>query len=319
MSRTTGSITVEKSDNVLVATLSNPPLALMDLEIVEQLGQLAQRADRDASVGGVVLTGGHADRFVAHYDVAELLQNARSSPPVRPWVARQALAVVAGLRRLPGGDRLLQDSPAAGLWFVERFHEVTRSIESCAAVWVAAINGSAMGGGSELALACDLRIARTGDHVIGQPEIMLGFPPGGGATQRLSRLVGPAKALRMILDGRPLTPMEALNVGLVDQVVDAESVLSVAVKEAARLGARPKAAIGATKRAIYQGASLRLDRGLRFEASEFLGALGTEEALDGMQAYVRATSERGELPAYDSDAVAAAFARGRFHPADRVN
>src|SRR5262249_9751926 len=77
MSRTTGSITVEKSDNVLVATLSNPPLALMDPEIVEQLGQLAQRADRDASVGGVVLTGGHADRFVAHYDVAELLQNAR--------------------------------------------------------------------------------------------------------------------------------------------------------------------------------------------------------------------------------------------------
>jgi enoyl-CoA hydratase/carnithine racemase len=176
-----------------------------------------------------------------------------------------------------------------------------------------------MGGGSELALACDLRIARAGDHAIGQPEIMLGFPPGGGGTQRLSRLVGPAKALRIILEGRPLTPTEALDVGLVDQVVDGESLLSVAVKEAARLGARPKAAIGAAKRAIYQGASLRLDRGLRFEASEFVGALGTEEALDAMQAYVQATSELGDLPAYDSDTVAAVLARGRFHLVDRVN
>ena len=319
MSLTTGSIAVEKSDNVLVATLSNPPLALMDHEVVEQLGQLAQRADRDSSVGGVVLTGAHPDRFLAHYDVAELLQGARSSPRVRPRVARQALLVVAGLRKLPGGDRLLQDSPAAGLRLVERFHEVTRSIESSAADWVAAINGSAMGGGCELALACDLRIARAGDHAIGQPEIMLGFPPGGGGTQRLSRLVGPAKALRMILDGHPLTPTEALDVGLVDQVVDGESLLSVAVKEAARLGARPKAAIGAAKRAIYQGASLRLDRGLRFEASEFVGALGTEEALDAMQAYVQATSELDELPAYNPDTRAAAFARGRFHPVDRVN
>jgi enoyl-CoA hydratase/carnithine racemase len=312
LNHTTGSISVDKHDNVLIATLSNPPLALMDLEMMEQLGELAERADRDVSVGGVVLTGAHPDRFVAHYDVAELLQNARSSPHVPPRIARGALSLVAGLRKLPGGNQLLQASPAAGLWFVERFHEVTRSIESCAAVWVAAINGSAMGGGSELALACDLRIATAGDHAIGQPEIMLGFTPGGGGTQRLSRLIGPAKALRMILEGRPLTPTEALDVGLVDQVVDAESLLTVAVKEAARLGARPKAAIGAAKRAIYDGASLPLDRGLRFEASEFLGSLSTEEALNAMQAYVHVTGERGELPAYDSDTVAAALSRGRF-------
>src|SRR6516164_8057026 len=116
MSLTTGSIAVEKSDNVLVATLSNPPLAFMDHEVVEQLGQLAQRADRDSSVGGVVLTGAHPDRFLAHYDVAELLQNARSSPRVRPRVARQALLVVAGLRKLP----------AAGLsWSRRRSEEHT--------------------------------------------------------------------------------------------------------------------------------------------------------------------------------------------------
>jgi enoyl-CoA hydratase len=312
MIQTTGAVVVEKRDNVLVATISNPPLALMDQAIVEQIGQLADRVTGDASVGAVVLTGAHPDRFVAHYDVAELLQNARSSPRVRPRTARKALSVVAGLRKLPGGDCLLRRSPAAGLWFVERFHEVLLSIQSCPAVWVAAINGSAMGGGSELALACDVRIASAGDHAIGQPEIMLGFPPGGGATQRLLRLLGTAGALRVVLDGRPLSPVEALNLGMVDHVVDAESLLPFAVQEAARLGARPKAAIGAAKRAIYQGASLPLDRGLRFEASEFLAALATEEALEAMDAYVRTTRELGELPAYDSDTVAAAFARGRF-------
>ena len=86
MIHTTGGIAVEKRDNVLVATISNPPLALMDLTIVAEIGRLADRASRDASVGAVVLTGAHPDRFVAHYDVAELLANARSSPRVRPRV-----------------------------------------------------------------------------------------------------------------------------------------------------------------------------------------------------------------------------------------
>src|SRR6516162_10405193 len=248
MSRTTGSIAVEKSDNVLVATLSNPPLALMDLEIVEQLGQLAQRADRDASVGGVVLTGAHPDRFVAHYDVAELLQGARSSPRVRPRVARQALLVVAGLRKLPGGDRLLQDSPAGGLRLAERFHEVMRSIESSAAVWVAAINGSAMGGGCELALACDLRIARAGDHAIGQPEILLGFPPGGGGTQRLVRLLGTHQGLKRMLDGGGLDPESAAQIGYVDEVVPADELIDRAVALGDRLAQRLKLTVAAVKR-----------------------------------------------------------------------
>lgn len=292
--------------------MSNPPHAVMDLEIVEQLGALVRRVDRDPSVGGVVLTGAHADRFIAHYDVAELLQNARSTPSVRAGTAHRALSIVAALRKLPGADQLLKNSPAAGLRSAERFHEVTRSIQSSNAVWVAAINGSALGGGCELALACDVRIACAGAHVIGQPEIMLGIMPGGGATQRLTRLLGPARALRIMLDGEPLTPAEALDVGLVDQMVDAEQLLTIAVAEAKRLGSRPKAAIGALKRAVYHGGSMRLDRGLRFEASEFVGALGTKEALEALQAYVDLTGRLNELPGYDSEVVSATLAQGRF-------
>jgi enoyl-CoA hydratase/carnithine racemase len=312
MVETSGSVIVEHRGSVLVATMSNPPLAVMDLEIVEQLGELVRRVDRDPSVGGVVLTGAHPDRFIAHYDVAELLQNARSSPSVRPGVARKALSMVAALRKLPRADQLLKNSPAAGLRFAERFHEVTRSIQSSSAVWVAAINGSALGGGCELALACDVRIACAGAHVIGQPEIMLGIMPGGGATQRLTRMLGPARALRIMLEGVPLTPEQALEVGLVDQLVDAEQLMTVAVAEAMRLGSRPKAAVGALKRAVYHGGSMRLDRGLRFEASEFVGALGTQDALQAMQAYVDLTGRLYELPAYDSDVVSTTLARGRF-------
>jgi len=312
MIQTTGCVVVEQRDNVLVATMSNPPLALMDLEIVEQLGDLVRRVDRDPSVGGVVLTGAHADRFIAHYDVAELLQIARSSPGLRPSAARKALSIAAALRKLPGIDRLLTNSPAAGLRFAERFHEVTRSIESSNAVWVAAINGSALGGGCELALACDVRIACVGDHVIGQPEIMLGITPGGGATQRLSRLLGPATALRLMLSGELLTPERALDVGVVDQVINPEQLLKVAVAEAAGLGTRPKAAIGAVKRAVYHGGSMRLDRGLRFEAAEFVGALGTADAQEAMRVYVNLTGQLDELPAYDPDTVTATLARGRF-------
>src|SRR4030095_10866059 len=115
-----------------------------------------------------------------------------------------------------------------------------------------------------------------------------------------------------MLSGDPLTPERALDVGVVDQVIDADQLLTVAVAEAARVGARPKAAIGAVKRAVYHGGSMRLDRGLRFEASEFVGALGTADALEAMRAYVDLTSQLDELPAYDPDSVTASLARGRF-------
>jgi enoyl-CoA hydratase/carnithine racemase len=180
------------------------------------------------------------------------------------------------------------------------------------AAFVAALNGSAMGGGCELALACDLRIMADGPYLIGQPEILLGFPPGGGGTQRLTRLLGSGRALRLVLDGGPLSPTQALEIGLVDELAAQDSLLDSAVAHADRLGRRPKVAIAACKRAVYEGGSLPLSSGLLLEPGEFLAALGTREAEEAMQAYLDALDESGQLPAYDPDSVARALDAGRF-------
>jgi enoyl-CoA hydratase/carnithine racemase len=307
-----GTITVEERGPVLVATLANPPHGLMDRQTVEALGAVVARAEDDAGVGGVVLTGAHPQRFVAHYDVAELLAGAEASPAVPPAAARASLRVVGGLRRVPGAQDALARTPAAGLAELERFHELFLRMGRCGAVFVAAINGSAMGGGCELALACDVRLMARGDHGIGQPEILFAFPPGGGGTQRLARLLGTAKALRLVLDGGPLSPEEAARLGLVDRVVAPDALLDEALAEATRLGSRPKAAVAACKRAVYEGGSLPLADGLRLERAEFMSTLAGAEAVTAMRAYVEAIERTGELPGYDGDAMAAALERGRF-------
>src|SRR3954452_8381680 len=248
-----GDIRVEQRGRVLLATLHNPPHGLMDSGIVAGLAALVQRADADDGVGAVVLTGAHPERFVAHYDVGELLAAARSGPSVGRRAAKSSLRVVGALRRVPAIERALERTPAAGLVALERFHEILLAMNRSGAVFVAALNGSAMGGGCELALACDVRLMAEGDFGVGQPEILFGFPPGGGGTQRLARMLGTTKALRLVLDGGPLSPAEALGLGVVDEVVAREDLLERAVSLAGRLGARPKAGVAACKRAVYEG------------------------------------------------------------------
>ena len=307
-----GEIRTEQRGRVLIATLDNPPHGLMDASIVDALEALVSRAEGEDAVGAVVLAGAHPERFVAHYDVGELLAGARSSPRVSAGAASASLRAVGALRRVPAVEGALERTPAAGLVALERFHEVLSRMGRCGAVFVAAINGSAMGGGCELSLACDLRLMADGDFGIGQPEILFAFPPGGGGTQRLARLLGTARALRLILDGGPLTPHEAAELRLVDEVVAPGELLDRAVALGERLGSRPKHAVAACKRAVYEGGSLPLPDGLRLERAEFLAGLGTPEAQEAMAAYVDRLERTGELPGYDPAAIERALAEGRF-------
>lgn len=308
-----GSVRIEdRGEGVLLATVSNPPHGLMDDEIVVALEGLVARLEADEAVTGVVITGDHPERFVAHYDVPELLAGARQSPSVTPRAARAALGTVSALRGIPGGKTALERTPADGLSQAERFGEVFVRLNTCGAVVTAAINGSAMGGGCELALSCDLRLMADGPYGIGQPEILLGFPPGGGGTQRLTRLLGTRRALGICLDGGPLDPHGAAELGLVDEVVPAEELLDRAIAVTTRLARRPKAAIAAVKRSVYVGGSMPFEAGLRLERAEFMAALVSPAAVEAMAAYVEATERTGELPLYDDDARAEAVERGRF-------
>ena len=308
----TGSVAVEQRGNVLIATLSNPPTALMDNEIVVGLLALARRADADPDVGAVVLTGDHPTRFVAHFNVAEILSSAEQAPRLSKQMLRAGLRATGAALRVPGAAKLLVRGPLAGFIGLETFTQTLLAIESCSAVWVAALNGDTGGGGCELALACDYRFMADGPYSIAQPEIFLGFPPGGGGTQRLTRLLGAGKALHMCLEGTPKTPAEALAFGLVDRVVAPERLLEEAVEHATRLGRRPKAAIGAVKRAVRFGGSLALEDGLRLEAGEFLAAITTPDSIEAQRAYVDRTKELGDVPIANPDILAAVIERGRF-------
>ena len=308
-----GDVRIEPAgERVALATIENPPHGLMDDGVVDGLERLVERAESDPELTGVVLTGAHPERFVAHYDVAELLAAARASPSVGPATARASLTAVGALRRLPGASEALARTPAAGLDAAERFGEVLLRFNRAGAVMVAAINGSAMGGGCELALACDVRLMAEGPFLIGQPEILFGFPPGGGGTQRLARLLGSARALRLCLEGEPLDPDGAHALGLVDEVVEPDQLVDRALAVAGRLARRPKAGIAGVKRAVYLGGSQSLPAGLREERAEFLAAIVSEDAERAMAAYVEGLERTGELPAYDPEALRRGLDQGRF-------
>jgi enoyl-CoA hydratase/carnithine racemase len=160
---------------------------------------------------------------------------------------------------------------------------------------IAAINGLALGGGCELALACDVRIMSKGDHRIGLPEITLGIIPGAGGTQRLARVLGPGRALEMMLEGRALTPKEARDLGLVHRIVDSVSLLDEAIETAERLARRSPAAVAGLKRAVYDGSSRPLVEGLHVERAQFLAAASTSAAKRAMQSYADEVERLGDV------------------------
>jgi enoyl-CoA hydratase/carnithine racemase len=150
---------------------------------------------------------------------------------------------------------------------------------------IAAITGYALGGGMELALCADFRVAGAGARV-GQPEILLGLIPGAGGTQRLPRLIGPARAKDIVFTGRFVGAEEALAIGLVDQVVPDDQVHAAAVKLAERFTTGPAVALRAAKQAIDEGLEADLDTGLEIERLQFAGLFATEDARTGMRSFI---------------------------------
>ena len=151
-----------------------------------------------------------------------------------------------------------------------------------------------------------------GEFVIGQPEILLGFPPGGGGTQRLVRLLGTHRALTRMLDGGGLDPHAAAEIGYVDEVVPAEELLDRALALGDHLARRLKLTVAAVKRAAYLGGSLSLEEGLHVENAEFLSTLASPGAQGAMLAYMARTEETGDLPLYDRSTYEHTLETGRF-------
>lgn len=208
-------------------------------------------------------------------------------------VARE-LAIDVGVKAVvvTGGDRTFaagaEISEFGGPEEAEAFSEVFRSaLDALAAIprpVIAAIGGFALGGGLEVAMACDLRVASERAKV-GQPEILLGIIPGAGGTQRLARLIGPARTKELVWSGRQVRADEALAIGLVDRVVPAEETLEAALAWAAEFAAGAVVAMGYAKRAIDGGLDGSLAVGLDLEAELFVDVFTTEDATTGVESF----------------------------------
>src|SRR5256884_6141851 len=218
-------IEVEQRGRVLLARLHGGPRAEFGPEIAADLAALVTRAETDEGVGAVVITGTHPERFVAHANLRWLQEGGAASPAVGPRAASTVVHTARGTRAVAGVRKFAERPPLSGAMELLDVHETFLRMNRCGAVFIAALNGSALGIGSELALACDYRLMAEGDHVIGQPEILLGFPPGGGGTQRLVRLVGTHQGLKRMLDGGGLDPESAAEIGYVDEVVPADELI----------------------------------------------------------------------------------------------
>ena len=250
-------ITVDHDGAVMIGTIANPPHGFMDEETERELAGLLDRAEADDRVRAVVLTGGLPDVFIRHYDVRVLEERARQ------MADRGMVFDVA---------RPIPPRP---------YHICLSRIEAMAMPFVAALNGTAMGGGFELALACEIRLAAAGDYRLGLPEINIGLLPGAGGTQRLARLIGEARALELILRGRTLTPDEAAAIGMVSECV-AGDVVDRALAVAHGLAAKPARAAAHIKSLVRGATSRALADGLADERTLFCDLMVDDEALARM-------------------------------------
>jgi enoyl-CoA hydratase/carnithine racemase len=154
------------------------------------------------------------------------------------------------------------------------------------AIFIAHINGHALGGGLELTLACDLRYATDGGYKLGTPEVTLGLLPGNGGTQRLTRLIGPARAMDFLLTGRTFSPQEAFAMGLVSAVFAPEDAQGKVREQAERFAAGPALALAAIKRCVHEGGDLPLAQGLALEGELIEQLFRSEDATEGLTAFV---------------------------------
>lgn len=302
---------VEVRGTVLLVRLREP-LGQMGLDMSVELAALVDGVEADPQVAAVVLTGAHPERFIGHADVRWLQEGGKSIPRVGLGLASKIATTAKVVRGIPPLAAMASVTPLEGGMQLDQLHDTFLRMNRCGVIFVAALNGSALGLGSELAQACDVRLMADGDFFIGQPEVLLGILPGGGGTQRLTRLVGAHRALMMMLEGRPVSPKQALDIGLVDEVVPPGELIERAMAHAQYLGSRSRDSVAAIKRAVYFGGSMPLDEGLHLENAEFIAIAPTKNAQSLMVGYQERTARDGDLPLYQPAVYEQALNQGRF-------
>ena len=246
-------ITVERSSPIATVTLNRPAvLNALNLQLLDELGAVIAELDADDALRAVIITGAGNKAFAAGADISEL-------------------------NALPGAR--------AGEEQARRGQAVTVALERLRVPVIAAVNGFALGGGCEIAMACDIRIASDNAR-FGQPEVNLGILPGYGGTQRLTRLVGEGWAMYLCVTGEMIDAAEALRIGLVQKVTPADGLIAEANRIAGSIATKAPLAVAHAKRAIVDGAALTLADGLALEALRFGQAIVTDDFREGTSAFL---------------------------------
>jgi enoyl-CoA hydratase/carnithine racemase len=243
-------VRLEVADGIGTIRLDRPPVNALNDQLTGELADAARSAASSDAVRAVIIYGGERV-FAAGADIKDMAEASYAAMVTRAGGLQEAMGLVAGLPK-----------PV-----------------------VAAITGYALGGGLEVALAADFRVAGEGAR-LGQPEILLGVIPGAGGTQRLSRLVGPAKAKDVVFTGRTLKAAEAHAIGLVDLVAPDDSVYQAALDMVKPYAAGPALALRAAKQAIDHGLDVDLATGLEIERVQFAALFGTEDQRAGMRSFL---------------------------------
>jgi enoyl-CoA hydratase len=242
---------MKREGRILTITLNRPPTNALNREFGQELFRAFGEAERMEDVTVVVVASALEKAFVAGADIKEMAAMSRDDSEAFSKLLQGANDTLARMKK----------------------------------VVIAAINGHALGGGCELALACDYRIMAAGKGLIGLPEATLGILPGAGGTQRLPRLVGLTKAVDILLRGKAMGPEEALQIGLVDRVVEAATFMEEVMKFAEQLASGAGKAMGYIKAAVREGIDLPMDQALAVERRYGLENLGTHDAREGLRAF----------------------------------
>ena len=254
-------LTLHQEGFILTCTLSNPPAHTLNAAEVRELHRMLTTIENDPEIRVLIFTGGGEGVFIAHYEVEELAEMAETGHG-------------------------LPDHMSRAMGELHAVHRLCLRLERLPAITIAALNGNVAGGGAEFALACDFRIMADGPYRFGMPQTTVGISPGAGGTQRLTRLIGVARTLDLVLLGTLLRPQQVLELGLVHRLYPEAEYKERLGIFARRLAERSPIALAAAKQAIQLGASLPLEQGLAYEQKAFTHTMRSQDAAKAMRAWL---------------------------------
>ena len=249
---------IEDNGNYIICYLSNPPSHTLTSTGVSEIHSFLDVVEKRDDLRVLAFTGEGSDVFIKHYEVGELANTAEKNLETK---------------------KNRQDPKE-----LHAFHTMLLRLRDLNAIVVAGINGNTAGGGCEFSLGCDLRIMSKGNFLIGLPETSVGILPGGGGTQRLSRLIGSSRALDLILHAKLLTPEEAHNLGIINKLIPADNFKHELTSYCEDLASRAPIALQQVKKIIHQGIEMPLEESLMIEQKAFDVTMNSRDAARAMRA-----------------------------------